>query len=185
MLNAIKDLSVSSSSPIGFEVEWHSSWSDKWYQSQGHGFESWECHCERGIVGGTTTWLPTTTLKIGSHGVMLNAIKDLSVFSITNWFWNGIVHGPTKMFCKYFTGKSYLRDTREILQAGMTLCFQSCAVQMALSRDSFSRGTREIHLFIVLSLSLHHLLHSTLTIKNSHKYRKIRLNKLESNLAWN
>ena len=83
----------------------------------------------------------------------------------------------------FHRGKSYLRDTREILQAGMTLCFQSCVVQMALSRDSFSRGTREIHLFIVLSLSLHHLLHSTLTIKNSHKYRKIRLNKLESNLA--
>jgi len=29
MSNAIKDLSVSFSSPIGFEVEWHSSRSDK------------------------------------------------------------------------------------------------------------------------------------------------------------
>ena len=54
MLNAIKDLSMSSSSLIDFEVEWHSSWSNKWYQSQGHGFESQECHCEGGIVGETT-----------------------------------------------------------------------------------------------------------------------------------
>ena len=28
MLKPIKDLSVSSLSPISFEVEWHSSWSD-------------------------------------------------------------------------------------------------------------------------------------------------------------
>ena len=81
MSNAIKDLSVSSSSPISFEVEWHSSQFDKWYQSQGHGFESWECNCERGIVGRTTSWLPTTTLKTGLRGMMSNAIKDLSVSS--------------------------------------------------------------------------------------------------------
>ena len=81
MLNAIKYLSVSSSSPIGFEVESHNSRSDKLYQSQGHGFESRECHCEGGIVGETTIWLPTITLKIGPRGVMSNAIKDLSVFS--------------------------------------------------------------------------------------------------------
>ena len=61
--NAIKDLSVSSLSPIGFEVEWHSSQPDKWYQSQGHGFESRECHCEGRIVRGTTIWLHTTTLR--------------------------------------------------------------------------------------------------------------------------
>ena len=54
MLNAIKDLSVLSSSLIDFEVEWHSSQSDKWYQSQGHEIESREYHCEGGIVGGTT-----------------------------------------------------------------------------------------------------------------------------------
>ena len=78
--NAIKDLSVSSSSPIGFEVEWHNSQFDKWYQSQGHGFKLRECHCEGGIVGETIIWLFTTTLKTGMCGVMLNAIKDLSVF---------------------------------------------------------------------------------------------------------
>ena len=27
---------------------------DRWYQSQGHGFESRECHCEGGIVRGST-----------------------------------------------------------------------------------------------------------------------------------
>ena len=81
MSKAIKDLSVSSLSPIGFEVALHSSQSDKWYQSQGHGFESRECNCERGIVRGTISWLRTTTLKTGLHGVMSNVIKDLSVSS--------------------------------------------------------------------------------------------------------
>ena len=79
MSNVIKDLGVSSSSPIGFEVEWHNLRSNKWYQIQGHGFKSRECHCKRGIVGGTTIWLPTTTLKISLPGVMSNTIKDLSV----------------------------------------------------------------------------------------------------------
>ena len=51
IIEAIKDLSVSSLSLIGFEVEWHSSRSDKWHQSQGHGFESQECHYEGEIVG--------------------------------------------------------------------------------------------------------------------------------------
>ena len=81
MLKTIKDLSMSSSSPISFKVEWHNSWSDKWYQSQGHGFESRECYCERGIVGGTTIWLLTTTIKTDPRGVMSKAIKALSMSS--------------------------------------------------------------------------------------------------------
>ena len=72
---------MSSSSLIGFEVEWHSSRSDKWYQSQGHKFESQECHCEGGIAGGTTIWLPTTTLKTDPSGMMLKVIKNLSMSS--------------------------------------------------------------------------------------------------------
>ena len=54
MSKVIKDLSVSSSSSslIGFEVEWYSLQFDKWYQNQGHEFELRECHCEEGIVGG-------------------------------------------------------------------------------------------------------------------------------------
>ena len=80
MSKVIKDLSMSSSSPIGFEVEWHSSRFDKWYQNQGHGFKSWVCHCKGGIIGGTTISLPTTTLKIGPYGVMSKVIKNLSVF---------------------------------------------------------------------------------------------------------
>ena len=79
MLKLIKDLSVTSSSPIGFEVEWHNSQSNKWYQTQGHGFKSRECHCEGGIVEGTTIWPPKTTLKIGLCDVMSKLIKDLSV----------------------------------------------------------------------------------------------------------
>ena len=51
MSNVIKDLSMSSSSPIGFEVEWHNSQSDVWYQSQDYGFKSRKCHCKGGVVG--------------------------------------------------------------------------------------------------------------------------------------
>jgi len=81
MSNAIKDLSVSSSSPIRFEVKWHSSWSDKWYWRQSHGFESRECHWEGGIVEGTTFWLFRTTLKIGptvSYSQEPNKIQNIS-----------------------------------------------------------------------------------------------------------
>ena len=81
MLNAIKDLSVSSLSLIGFEVEWHSSRSDKWYQSQGYGFESHECYCEGRIVRGDHNLTPYNHSEKGPHGVMSNAIKDLSVSS--------------------------------------------------------------------------------------------------------
>ena len=81
MSKLIKDLSVTFSSPIGFEVEWHSSKSNKWYQSQGHGFESQGCHCERGIVEGTTIWLPKTTLKTGLCDVISKLIKYLSLSS--------------------------------------------------------------------------------------------------------
>ena len=76
ILKVIKDLSVFFSLPIDFEVEWHSSRSDKWYQSQGHKFELRECYCEGRIVGGAIIWLPTTTLKIGLCGVVSKVIKD-------------------------------------------------------------------------------------------------------------
>ena len=81
MSNVIKDLSVFFLSPMSFKMEWHSSRFDKWYQNYGHEFELRECHCEGEIVGRTIIWLSTTTLKTGLHGVMLNAIKDLSVSS--------------------------------------------------------------------------------------------------------
>ena len=88
------------SSPIVFEVKWHSLQSDKWYQSQCHEFESQKCHCKGGIVGGTTIKLPTTTLKIGPHDVMLNAIKDLSVSSHHRLVLrgNGTAHGRTYIY---------------------------------------------------------------------------------------
>ena len=79
MSNGIKNLSVSSSLPITFEVKWHNSWSNKWYQNQGHGFKLQECYCVGGIVMGTTIWLSTTTLKVGLWSAISNAIKYLSV----------------------------------------------------------------------------------------------------------
>ena len=81
MSNAIKDLSVFSLSPIGFEVEWHSSQSNKSYQGQGHEFELRECHCEGRIVRRTTIWLPATTLKSSPRGMMSNVIKYLNMSS--------------------------------------------------------------------------------------------------------
>ena len=51
--------------------------------------------------------------------------------------------------------------------------FQSCALHMALSRVGFLRDTRKIHLFILLSLSLHTLSHSSLTIKPTYIQGKI------------
>ena len=85
MSNVIKDLSVFFLSPMSFKMEWHSSRFDKWYQNYGHEFELRECHCEGEIVGRTIIWLSTTTLKTGLHGVMLNAIKDLSVSTTISW----------------------------------------------------------------------------------------------------
>ena len=67
MSNIIKDFSVSFSSPIGFEVEWHNSRFDKWYQSQGYGFESWECHCEGGIVVGCKEGEPPMQMQCGPN----------------------------------------------------------------------------------------------------------------------
>ena len=63
--------------------------------------------------------------------------------------------------------------------------FQSCTLHVALSRGSFLRDTREIHLFILLSLSLYTLSHSSLTIENPHTYKEMWLKKLQPNLAQN
>ena len=87
MSNAIKDLSVSSLSPIGFEMEWHNSRFDKWYQSQGHGFESRECHCEVGIVGGDHNLTSYNHFKNRPTWRNVKCHKRFEcVFLITNWF---------------------------------------------------------------------------------------------------
>ena len=98
MLNAIKDLSVSSLSPIGFKVKWHNSRSDKWYQRQGHGFESQECHCEKWIVrvGHNLTWvcLPHHQLVVktllGRNAIHVNEnMKNYNAhntFLIDDWY---------------------------------------------------------------------------------------------------
>ena len=54
-----------------------------------------------------------------------------------------------------------------------------------ISWVSFSRASCEIHLFIILNLSLPTLSHSSLTIWNPHTYSEIWLKKLQSNLARN
>ena len=42
-------------------------------------FELQECHCEGGIIGGTTTQFPTTALKTGLWCTMSNTIKALDM----------------------------------------------------------------------------------------------------------
>ena len=87
MSNAIKDLSVSYSSPISFEMEQHNSRSDKWYQSQGHGFESRECHCEGEIVGGDHNLTPYNYSKNRFVWCDVEYHKKFEcVLLITNWF---------------------------------------------------------------------------------------------------
>ena len=103
MLNVIKDLNVSSSLPISFEVKWHNSRSDKWYQSQGLEFELLKCHCDGEMAGGTTMWLPTPTLKTCSHGVMLKVIKDLIVSSSSPFAFN--VEWHSSRFDKMYLSK--------------------------------------------------------------------------------
>ena len=90
MSNAIKDLSVSSSSPVRFEVKWHSSWSDKWYQSQGHEFKSQSVIVREGLLG-------DHNLTLYNHSKNRSALCDVEchkrfecVFLITNWFWGGM-----------------------------------------------------------------------------------------------
>ena len=82
------------------------------------------------------------------------------------------------MFCEYFAWRPYSRDTRENSRLSWLFAFQSCALHVAISRVSFSWASLDIHLFFILSLSLHILSHSSLTIKNPHKYREIWLNKI-------
>ena len=95
MPNAIKNFSVSSSSPIGFEIKWHSSWFDKWYQSQCHWFKSRECHCEGGIVK-------------DQNSTLYKHSKNKSNLSVKG----GIVKGPESVqnyihisICKFFWNK--------------------------------------------------------------------------------
>ena len=69
MSNSIKYMSVSSSSPIDFEIKWHNSKSKKWYHCQGHGFELQKCY----------------------QGCNVECHKRLNcVFLSTNWFWGGV-----------------------------------------------------------------------------------------------
>ena len=93
ILKAIKDLSVFSSLPIDFEVEWHSSRSDKWYQSQGHMFESRECYCEGGIVRGGHNLTPYNYFKNRLMWCSVESHKRFEcIFLIINWFWDGMTY---------------------------------------------------------------------------------------------
>ena len=84
-----------------------------------------------------------------------------------------------------------LKTLMKISSLAWLFIFQSCALHVALSQVSFSWDTRENHLFILWSLSLHTFSHSSLTIWNPHTYREKWLKKftikfgMELNLTQN
>ena len=94
-------------------------------------------------------------------------------------------------FCQTesFTSPSWVGLPHETLVKTSKLAwlfiFQSCALHVAFSQVSFLWDTHENHLFIIWSLSLHTLSHSSLTIKNPHIYNEKWLKKLQSNLTQN
>ena len=72
-----------------------------------------------------------------------------------------------------------LETLAKISSLAWLFIFQLCALHVALSQVSFSRDTREIHLFILLSLCLHTLSYSSLTIRNPHTFKEIWLKKFK------
>ena len=50
---------------------------------------------------------------------------------------------PSREFREYLTRVPYLRNTCEILQAGMTLQLLTCASHVPFSHEPFSKATRE------------------------------------------
>ena len=86
-------------------------------------------------------------------------------------------------FCQTesFASPSRVGLTRKTLAKISSLAwlfiFQLCALHVALSQVSFSWDIHKIHLFILLSLILHTLSGSSLTIRNPHTYREIWLKK--------
>ena len=80
---------------------------------------------------------------------------------------------PSREFRGYLARMPYPRDTREILQAGMTF-----------SRVSFWWAFREIHLFFNSCSILHQSNTKPNTIK-SHKIQETKLKQLQHFLSWN
>ena len=89
-----------------------------------------------------------------------------------------------RMFLGYLVRSPYARDTREILQVGMTFQLPVCASHVALSWVGFSWASREIHLFFNLYSIIHQLNTKSNTIK-SHKIQGKKLKQLQHFLSWN
>ena len=87
-----------------------------------------------------------------------------------------------RKFREYLAKRPYLRDTHEILQAGMTLQLPTCASHVALLQVSFSRASHEIHLFFNLCLILHQLNTKPNTIK-SYKIQGTKLKQIQHFLS--
>ena len=91
---------------------------------------------------------------------------------------------PRRKFRGYLARRPYPWDTREILQAGITLQLPTCASHVALLRVSFSRASREIHLFYN-SCSIFLQLNTKPNTVKSHKIQGPNLKQLQHFLSWN
>ena len=116
MPNAIKDLSMSFLWPIDFEMEWQTHGPTNGIRVKVMG-SSRECHCEGKIVGVTTIWLFTTTLKTGYTWRDVETHKRFEcVFLITNWFWGGMAQVTVQQLviisheCKVVRWKVYWKN---------------------------------------------------------------------------
>ena len=118
------------------------------------------------IVGLTISNFQMSILRFSLWKHSLQFVGNGSIYSVGK----DLVKQNTT-FCqkKSFVSTSHDSLSRETLAKASRLAwlfiFQSCALHVALSRVSFLWDTRKIHLFILLSLSLHTLWHSSLTIE--------------------
>ena len=90
MLKAIKNLRVSSSSPISFEVKWHSSWSDKWYQSQVHDSSHASVIMREGLLGDHNSTSYNHFKNRLARRVVECHKRFECVILITSWFWGAM-----------------------------------------------------------------------------------------------
>ena len=107
------------------------------------------------------------------NGLLNTFVGNKDIYSMGEGKKVTLKNPPSREFRGYLARRPYPRDTRKILQAGMTF-----------SRVSFPRAFREIHLFFNSCSILHQINTKYNTIK-SHKIRGTKLKQLQHFLSWN
>ena len=83
--NAIKGFGFPHWKPVGFQMRWSNAQSNKWHQSQVHGFESQEHHVGGGIVGVISAALPMQTALDMPYGARFECHKRLWSQPHSSW----------------------------------------------------------------------------------------------------